>query len=164
MWSQKSADLILHPQHEVSNFACRRYELLNLVSISLKLHDLLRKSLFSTLPYLGTICNGGIGAWRMVAPEAAATSRMKQTADILMDFRARSHNLDQQSLKRSHACQAYPEIPRHLGRPKGGINLLVYRRLGGASPACPTPRTGKSISISISIRSCVRARRSCACA
>ena len=46
----------------------------------------------------------------------------------------------------------------------------IYRRLGGASPACPTPRTGKSqfafaFRFSLSLRSCVRAcERSCACA
>ena len=48
--------------------------------------------------------------------------------------------------------------------------MYVCRRLGGASPACPTPRTGKSqfafaFRFSLSLRSCVRAcERSCASA
>ena len=41
---------------------------------------------------------------------------------------------------------------------------MMYRWLGGVRTACPPPATGKSISISLSLRSCVRARRSCACA
>ena len=44
-------------------------------------------------------------------------------------------------------------------------NNVINRRLGGVRrPYRLPPRTGKSISISISIRSCVRARRSCECA
>ena len=52
----------------------------------------------------------------------------------------------------------------------GEVAVAMYRRLGGASPACPTPRTGKSqfafaFRFSLSLRSCVRAcERSCACA